>query len=127
MARKPKSEFTPQQLPAHLARLIDIAELTQEDNPTGMKVRFHTGDRAEANEVIALGDNASGKSLLRQLAFAHYHQAATKAEKRFEGIHISMATRAGGGMRSSFMYDPWTDSEQSTGVMSLSPLNAAVL
>ncbi len=125
MASKETPSFNPEPLPQHLSRLIEMAALTQPDNPTGMRVKLHPGERTEAREVITLGDNAAGKSLMRQLAFSDYQRSAKAANRHFEGIHISMATRAGGGMRASFMYGPWTDSEQSTGVMSLGPLSAA--
>lgn len=105
--------------------LLDTAAIFDQDEPGAMQVQAHPGDKPEAREMLLLGENASGKSLFRQLLSGSYSGDYKKKKKDFEGIHISMATRAGGGMRSSFMYGPFTESEQSTGVRSMAPLTGA--
>lgn len=109
--------------------LLETAAIFDQDEPGAMQVQAHPGAKPEAREMLLLGENASGKSLFRQLLSGSYAGEYKDQGKSFEGIHISMATRAGagpdGGMRAAFMYGPFRESEQSTGVRSMAPLAGA--
>ena len=95
-----------------------------------MEVRLHKSIANPDSKVfLCLGDNAAGKSLFRQLLSSNIKHMLTKGKRTdkpvFEALHVSMETRASGGMRNSFMYSAFTDDMESTGVRSLSPMFGA--
>lgn len=111
---------------AAMRSIIEKGMIFQEEEEGYLPVKFLPGtqsaDLEESREMVIVGDNGAGKSLIRQLLAGHYRQKCKAAEVTFEGIEISMGTRAGGGMRGAFMYGPHQDDSESSGRVSLGPL-----
>lgn len=122
MPKKKQAPALPKPVSTYMTDLLGSYELFNSQNEAAMKVRYTPAEKEASKVILVYGDNASGKSLFRRL-YASYVRGQFNESQTVEPLEVSMRTRAGGGMRASFMYGPCTDQDNSSGAVSLGPIN----
>lgn len=107
----------------HLEDLLDSYRIVDQSEEHGIKLKYTPAEDAHCKVLLMYGDNASGKSLLRRLLGSYFRDLAEADNQRFEHIEVSMRTRTKEGMSRAFMYGPSQDTDNSSGAVSLAPLN----
>lgn len=116
----PKLPAAPKRLADVLDEMLSTVTILCQDEADGIKLRYDPAQNRESKVLFIYGDNASGKSLIRRLIGSYVR---SEISSTFEHIELSMRTRTGDRMRGAFMYGPATDSDNSSGAVSLGPLN----
>lgn len=88
--------------------------------PGKLHASLALGD-TESRALLILGDNATGKSLARNAITRQLSHPPGKSKDKVERLEVSMRTRTAGGF-ASMMYSPFGDEQDSSGAVSISPL-----